>query len=112
MVPLVASRDEADLVVEVLNQSEGRDASSATCHAPTTRIPPIVMTNFLDVDKGFTLETKLFVPKGDPIPMNVYSEGRRPRDVAKTFAQRLEGFCRMNYSPGTEKAKDPGTTGS
>jgi len=95
---LVASRDEAELIVEVLNQWEGRDASRTYVRRADNADPSDPqITSFLDVDKAFTLETKLFMPQAAPIPMKVSGEGRRPRDIAKTFAERLESFCRMNY---------------
>lgn len=95
---LVERREDADIVVEVLDQASSQDVSNNfTRRADNAEPSDPQMTNFLDVAEGFTLQTRVHVPKAEPIAMDVTTEGRRPRDTAKPFATRLETFCRLNY---------------
>lgn len=94
---LVENREEADIVVEVLVQSEGQTDSETYVPRETNDPSKLSMAVFSDVKDQFSLLTRIYVPKGDPIDMSATSTGRRPKDAAKPFARRLEMFCRQNY---------------
>lgn len=99
---IVETREEADLVVELLDQatkeSSGRtymrkrEGTSRTVQRDTLGV-----VGFGDIREDHTLLTRVYVPKGEPFEMQAETDGRRPRDAAKPYALRLELFVRQNY---------------
>lgn len=95
---LVSERDEADIVVEVLDQTESRRTVGTYTPRPDNTAPgDPQITNIYGVGRSYLLETRVFVSKAEPFDMNVTADGNRPRDSAKPFAQQLHTFCRLNY---------------
>lgn len=94
----VEHREDAEIVVEVLDQSRKGSTEQGLVRRtdnadPTDR----QMAVFGDVKDTHLLVARIHVPKGKPVDMEVAADGRRPRDAAKPFAVRLETFVRLNY---------------
>lgn len=101
----VETREEADIVVEVLDQATTESTRQTYQHrredtggGPSSKDGATTQLGaFADIRESHTLLTRVYVPKGNPLEMRVDVEGHGPRDAAKPFAIRLEKFVRRNY---------------